>query len=103
MVTTIFCDYCCTLALLSVMHTTPFLHMQQELVTSRILPEFAEEITEVAEGGEMVRKEAGRKVEGRQREGEKGERKEYIIMINFCSLDVMERWLCSVKVQMHSI
>ena len=62
MVTTIFRDYCCTLTLLSVMHTTPFLHMQQELVTSRIVPEFTEEI---AEGGVMVRKEAGRKVEGR--------------------------------------
>ena len=35
-------------------------HTQQELVTSGIIPEFAEEIVEVAEGGEMVRKEAGR-------------------------------------------
>ena len=48
--------------------------MQQELVTSRIIPEFAEE---VAEGGEMVSQEAGRNVgekEGR-REGEKERRR----------------------------
>ena len=59
------------LHVVSVMHTTPLPpHMQQELVTSRIIPEFAEE---VAEGGEMVSQEAGRNVgekEGR-REGEK--------------------------------
>ena len=42
--------------------------MQQELVTSGIIPEFAEEIVEVAEGGEMVRKEAGREG-GREGEG----------------------------------
>ena len=35
-------------------------HTQQEMVTSGIIPEFAEEIVAVAEGGEMVRKEAGR-------------------------------------------
>ena len=47
--------------------------MQQELVTSRIIPEFPEEIAEVAEGGEMVRKAGGRKVGGRERgrEGQK--------------------------------
>ena len=51
-------------------------HTQQELVTSGIIPEFAEEIVEVAEGGEMVRKEGGRegvrKEAGREggREGE---------------------------------
>ena len=48
--------YCCAV---SVMHaSTPLLpHIQQELVTSGIIPQFAEEIVEVAEGGEMVRKE----------------------------------------------
>ena len=45
-------------------------HMQQELVTSGIIPQFAEEIVEVAEGGEMVRKK-----EGRERWGEGEERK----------------------------
>ena len=98
------------LHVVSVMHTTPLPpHMQQELVTSRIIPEFAEE---VAEGGEMVRKETGREGgrkeggrEGGRKGGRKGERKEYIIMMNFCCLHVMERWLCfnTVKVQMHSI
>ena len=48
-------------------------HTQQELVTSGIIPEFAEEIVEVAEGGEMVRKEAGR--EG-GRKGGRGRREE---------------------------
>ena len=42
----------------SVMHPT-FSHMQQEIVTSGIILQFAEEIAEVAEGGEMVRKEGG--------------------------------------------
>ena len=42
--------------------------MQQELVTSRIILEFAEE---VAEGGEMVSQEAGRNV------GEKERRREF--------------------------
>ena len=46
--------------------------MQQEMVTSGIIPQFAEEIVEVAEGGEMVRKEGGREEgEERKREGEK--------------------------------
>ena len=48
-------------------------HTQQELVTSGIIPEFAEEIVEVAEGGEMVRKEReggrGKAREERGREG----------------------------------
>ena len=53
-------------------HLPPLLsHTQQELVTSGIIPEFAEEIVEVAEGGEMVRKER----EGGKGEGEGGERK----------------------------
>ena len=89
------------LHVVSVMHTTSLPpHMQQELVTSRIIPEFAEE---VAEGGEMVRKETGR--EGGRKGERKRERKEYIIMMNFGCLHVMERWLCfnTVKVQMHSI
>ena len=56
----------------SVMHTTPFPHMQQEMVTSGIILQFAKEIAaEVAEGGEMVRKEAGRK--GGRMEGEREE------------------------------
>ena len=62
------------LHVISVMQTTPLPpHMQQGLVTSRIIPEFPEEIAEVAEGGEMVRKEGGRKVGGRERgrEGQK--------------------------------
>ena len=42
--------------------------MQQGLVTSRIIPEFAEE---VAEGGEMVSQEVGRNV------GEKERRREF--------------------------
>ena len=46
---------------------------QQEMVTSGIIPEFAEEIVEVAEGGEMVRKEAGREG-GREGEGRGEER-----------------------------
>ena len=33
--------------------------MQQEMVTGGIIPQFAKEIAEVAEGGEMVRKEGG--------------------------------------------
>ena len=45
--------------------------MQQEMVTSGIIPEFAEEIVEVAEGGEMVRKEAGS--EGGRKGGREGE------------------------------
>ena len=47
-------------------------HTQQELVTSGIIPEFAEEIVEVAEGGEMVREESGR--EGGREGGRKGGR-----------------------------
>ena len=44
----------------SVMHTPPpFSHTQQEMVTSGTIPQFAKEIAEVAEGGEMVRKEGG--------------------------------------------
>ena len=60
---------------LLVMHHLPPLpsHTQQELVTSGIIPEFAEEIVEVAEGGEMVRKEAGREG-GREGEGRGEER-----------------------------
>ena len=62
---------------LLVMHHLPPLpsHTQQELVTSGIIPEFAEEIVEVAEGGEMVRKERrgeggrGKAREERGREG----------------------------------
>ena len=46
---------------------------QQEMVMSGIIPEFAEEIVEVAEGGEMVRKEAGREG-GREGEGRGEER-----------------------------
>ena len=61
------------LHIVSVMHTTPLPpHMQQELVTSRIIPEFAEE---VAEGGEMVSQEAGRNV------GEKGEKERVFMLI----------------------
>ena len=61
------------LHVVSVMHTTPLPpHMQQELVTSRIIPEFAEE---VAEGGEMVSQEAGRNV------GEKGEKERVFMLI----------------------
>ena len=44
-------------------------------MTSEIIPQFAEEIVEVAEGGEMVRKEGGRregKAEGGQEEGKEG-------------------------------
>ena len=61
------------LHIVSVMHTTPLPpHMQQELVTSRIIPEFAEE---VAEGGEMVSQEAGRNV------GEKGGKERVFMLI----------------------
>ena len=61
---------------LLVMHHLPPLpsHTQQELVTSGIIPEFAEEIVEVAEGGEMVRKEAGIEREGGR--GKAGGRRE---------------------------
>ena len=48
----------------------PLPHIQQEMVTSGIIPQFAEEIVEVAAGGEMVRKEGGR-----ERSGEGEERK----------------------------
>ena len=59
------------LHVVSVMHTTPLSpHMQQELVASRIILEFAEE---VAEGGEMVSQEVGRKVGGRER-GKEGKK-----------------------------
>ena len=68
---TIFLDYCCKLAC-SFSHAyyppSPT-YMQQRLVTSRIIPEFAEE---VAEGGEMVSQEAGRNV------GEKERRREFV-------------------------
>ena len=45
--------------------------MQQEMVTSGIILQFAKEIAEVAEGGDMVRKEGGWK--GGRMEGEREE------------------------------
>ena len=64
--------YCCTRACSFSNAYAPFSHMQQEMVTSGIILQFAKEIAaEVAEGGEMVRKEAGRK--GGRMEGEREE------------------------------
>ena len=68
---TIFCDYCYRCSFSHAYYPIPP-HMQQELVTSRIIPEFAEE---VAEGGEMVSQEAGRNV------GEKGEKERVFMLI----------------------
>ena len=73
------CVRACVCACVELMHTCSFghacfhplpPHMQQEMVTSGIIPQFAEEIVEVAAGGEMVRKEGGR-----ERSGEGEERK----------------------------
>ena len=69
----------------SVMHTPPpSPHMQPEVATSGIIPQFTKEIAEVAEGGEMVRKEAGReggRMEGEREEGwrERGRNRVYVM------------------------